>query len=84
MKTYKQLTELNRRGHPSTGQIICYAGYGPWNAADDNKFIEISSCDQKIRLHKVGVDSDKQWIAKMKKLRDAVDKYIQFLETQTK
>ena len=47
-------------------------------------FVEISSCEHKIRLHKVGTDNDKHWIAKMKKLRDAIDRYIQFLETETK
>ena len=79
-KTYKKLTELNPKNHPSTGQIICYTGRGPWNPNDEFNFVEMSACEHKIRLHKIELDTDKDWIAKLKRLRDALNHYIDFLE----
>ena len=80
MKTYKKLTELNPPKHPSCGTITCYYGESPWVDNKPYGFIEVADCMGKIRLHMAKRDKKKDLIYKAKKLRDALNDYIDYLE----
>ncbi len=80
MKQFKQVTELNKGSHPSTGQITCYAGKSPWHTRDDLYYVEVQDCHHKVRLHRCDIDSKKDFIKKLKKMRDALNSFIAFLE----
>lgn len=84
-KHYKVTTELNANKSPSTGAVTAYAGKSPWpKAFKEYMFLEISDCHNKVRLHTSQLDSRKDFIAKMKKLRNEIDAFIEHLEQRPK
>ena len=83
---YKKLTELNPDTCPSTGTITIYDGVDIWTDDKDNstreienRFVEITDCYHKIRLHQSRFDTKKDWIDKLIRLQDAIDQYFIFL-----
>jgi hypothetical protein len=77
--SYKDQVFLNSKKAFGTGTAV--ACYGKWNK-DEDAFLEISDCHNKVRLHIMGSDSRKAFINKMKKLRKLLDRYIKHLEKQ--
>lgn len=81
MPTYKKTTELNDSNKPSTGMVTAYAGKSPWpKAIKEYYFLEVSDCHSKVRLHNSQIDTKKDFIKKLRKLRNAIDKFIDYLE----
>ena len=83
---YKKLTELNPPTCPSTGTITIYDGVDIWTDVKDdstheieNRFVEITDCYHKVRLHQSRFDTKQDWIDKLMRLQDALDHYITFL-----
>lgn len=84
-KHYKVTAELNANKSPSTGAVTAFAGKSPWpKAFKEYLFLEISDCHSKVRLHTSQLDSRKDFIAKMKKLRNEIDAFIDHLEKRPK
>ena len=72
---------LNRKGSHSSGSVFAYYGPSPWdNGSDWQYLLEVADCHGKIRLHKTDADSPKDFIKKLKRLRDVIDCFISFLE----
>lgn len=81
MKTFKQTVELNDKNKPSTGMATAYSGKSPWpKAFKEYYFLEISDCHSKIRLHNSQVDTKRDFIKKLKRLRNLIDTFIKHLE----
>lgn len=81
-KSYKKTTELNSNKSPSTGSVTAFCGKSPWpKAIKEYMFLEIADCHSKARLHISQIDKKEDFIKKMKKLRNAIDDYIMFLES---
>lgn len=72
--------DLNPPNHPSTGHVVAYDGASPWRKKEKYAYLEISDCQQKIRLHLARTDSTKDFVRKLKILRKVLDKFIKHLE----
>ena len=80
---YNKRLWLNGKQSSSTGSVVAFSGKIKWNKKDEgriNRFLEISDCQVKVRLHQCYEDTDKMFIKKLKKLRNFIDKYIEFIE----
>lgn len=72
---YKELTELNG-DCPSTGSILCYDGNTEYDDGPfQNQFIEVQDCHNKIRLHRSCFDSEFDWLCKVSKMIQALQRY---------
>ncbi len=81
LKTFKRTKQLNSSDSPSTGAITTYCGKSPWKAfKSPYMFLELSDCQSKVRLHNSQKDNKNDFIAKLKKLRDEINKFIDYLE----
>jgi hypothetical protein len=83
----KRHIELNEQSSPFTGNATWYFGKSSYKNSEANldTFISISDCYNTVRLHpkNLGILEDKpKYIAKLKKLRDFIDDYVQILELQ--
>lgn len=80
-KKFKKTTELNGKNSPSTGSCTAFYGKSPWKEFKGNyMFFEVADCSSKVRLHNSQIDSKKDFIAKMKRLRNELDNFIDFLD----
>ena len=80
-KKYKRTTELNDKQSPSTGSCTAFYGKSPWKRfKSPYMFFEVADCGSKIRLHNSQTDSRKSFIEKMKRLRNELDRFIDFLD----
>lgn len=82
---YNSRKFLNSDNSPSTGSICCYDGAVKFNTMKSREkvmFVEIADCHQKARLHKSGDDTNKDFIDKVKLLRDELNSFIEHLEKQ--
>ena len=83
---YNKRTFIASSEIPSTSSVVCYCGRPSWHDKDRpeyvEKFVEISSCGNKVRLHQVDVESDVQYIEKLILLRTELDEYVEFLKTR--
>ena len=80
-KKYKRTTELNDKQSPSTGSCTAFYGKSPWKGfKSPYMFFEVADCGSKIRLHNSQIDSRKLFIEKMKRLRNELDRFIDFLD----
>lgn len=78
---YNTRTFLNPSTSPSTGSIICYDGETTFhNETERNMFVEIADCRNKVRIHKCLEDSPKQFLDKVKLMRDELNNFIKHLE----
>lgn len=78
MKTfYNTRTWLNPSDSSSTRGIVCFDGITTrQNKEEHNMFIEVVSCHNKVRLHKCNYDSTEDFIEKLRKMRNELDKFI--------
>ena len=79
-KLYNKRVWLNSDKSASTGSVVCFHGKNPWNKKLIDMFLEVSSCHDIARLHKTKYESIKDFIKKLKLLRDEIDRFIKFLE----
>ena len=87
LATHCEREWLNPSDHSSTGSVVAFYGDNPFQQKDSEAsgpyaYLEVADCHQKARLHLVEVDSIKDFIEKLKKLRDVIDRFIAFLEKQ--
>ena len=80
-RIYNKRAWLNSKSSPSTGSIVCYCGPDIWESTKTSMFIEVSSCSSVARLHHSGNESKSAFIAKAKRMRDELDSFICFLES---
>ncbi|MFW6219330.1 MAG: hypothetical protein ACOC33_00550 [bacterium] len=75
---------LTPENEPSTSTVVSWAGEVQWNGRQDGKenlfFVEISNCHEKARLHRTYEMTKADWINQIKKLRNHLDEYLNFLE----
>lgn len=82
---YHEREWLTEIGNSSTPTVVSFAGEIKWGSEDKPSefyMIEISSCHEKIRLHKTADQTDEDWIKQVWKLHTHVGKYLEFLRTQ--
>ena len=76
---------LNPIGSRSTGSVVAYSGELTNRDTGKNEariFLEIADCHVKVSLHASKYDSQQDFIAKMKKLRNVIDGFVKHLESQ--
>ena len=75
---------LTPENEPSTSTVVSWAGEVKWSSSQDSKedlyFIEVANCHEKARLHKTYEMTVDEWKRQVKKLRDHLNEYLQFLE----
>lgn len=77
---YCKRTWVNPEDSAATGSIVCYDGFV------DNEplsFMEIASCHSKARLHMYKDSDTKEFIDKLKMVRNEIDNFINYLEKKT-
>jgi len=83
-KRYNKRLWLNGKNSPSTGSAVAFSGKVKWGNEKKQqrweRFLEVSDCNCKVRLHQVYEDTDKIYIKKLKRLRNFIDDYIKYLE----
>lgn len=80
---YNRRTWLNPKSSDSTASVVAYSG----EVTDLDtgkkypyKYLEIADCSNKIKLHKTSDDTDKDFINKLKVLRNELETFIAHLE----
>lgn len=85
--TYCKKEFLTDSPEPSTSTVISFYGDIKWNKDDvgcNLSFLEISSCHERARLHRTYEMTEEEWILQVLKLRDHINEYLFFLESQIK
>ena len=81
MKKYNNRIWLNPPGSASTGTVVSFYGDILQHKKKIHwRYLEISDCHYKIKLHKTEEDSDQDFIDKLTVLRDEIDEFITFLK----
>ena len=83
-KTYCKKEFLTDSPEPSTSTVVSFYGNIKWSkdeAGGNVSFLEISSCHERARLHKTYEMTEQDWITQVKRLRDHINEYLEFLET---
>lgn len=74
---------LNDPDSPSTGSVVAFDGevvdYD--NEPYRSTFLKVSDCHVSAHIHKASYDTDKDFINKMKRLRDVLNEFITHLES---
>ena len=80
---YNERVWLNDERLASTGNIIAFKGKTTWNnKIREETFLQLSDCSVSARLHKTEDETTKQFIDKMKLLRNTVDRFINYLNEE--
>ena len=82
--TYCKKEFLTDSPEPSTSTVVSFYGNIKWSkdeAGGNVSFLEISSCHERARLHRTYDMSEQDWINQVKRLRDHIIEYLEFLET---
>lgn len=84
---YNRRKWLNPKRSSSTGSIVCFSGLANWS--DEGKrpvsrFIEISDCHNKIRIHQSQFETQGQFLSKVEILKEELELYIEFLKKELK
>ena len=82
--TYCKKEFLTDSPEPSTSTIVSFYGDIKWSKDESGgnvSFLEISSCHERARLHRTYDMTEQDWIKQVKKLRDHINEYLEFLET---
>jgi hypothetical protein len=86
MNTYCTKTFIAKPDCPSTSTVVCYDGPSAWIDKDKpesrDKFLEVSSCHCTIRLHQTDIETDKDFIDKLKLLGLEIHNFIRHLESK--
>ena len=77
---YNKRAWLNSSKSPSTGSVVCYCGPDVWEPSKISMFVEVSSCSSVSRLHHAGNERKQDFVNKIKKLRDELSLFIDFLD----
>lgn len=83
---YNKRIWLNDETKDSTGSVVAFDGLITdldTGARYEQRFLEISDCRRKIRLHQSSDDSKEDFIKKMKLLHSTVHDFINHLEHKT-
>ena len=75
---YNERTWLNSKDSSFTGSIVCFDG--ETKQSYYTRFVEVSDCHSKIRLHQDLTGNYDDWVNKIKTMRDALNDYINYLE----
>lgn len=75
---------LNEPDSPSSGSVVAYDG---WLNDYDNQpfhslYLRVSDCHVSANIHKASYDTNKEFIGKMKRLRDVLNEFITHLENE--
>ena len=82
--TYCKKEFLTDSPEPSTSTVVSFYGDIKWSKDESGgnvSFLEISSCHERARLHRTYDMTEQDWIKQVKKLRDHINEYLEFLET---
>lgn len=75
---------LNEPDSPSSGSVVAYDGdvidYD--NQPYQSTFLRVSDCHVSANIHKSVYDSEKEFIAKIKRIRDVLNEFITHLENE--
>ena len=80
---YNKRIWLNPTESSSTGSIVAFHGpanYGHGKERNNESFLEVSDCHNKIRLHRCKFDSREDFIKKIEMVRDAAAEFAFFLK----
>jgi len=80
---YVEKMFLNSEESASTGSIVCFDGEHQWNKEKDPRkesWVEVADCHVKARLHRCYEDTAEDYLTKIKKMRDVLNRYIDHLE----
>ena len=83
IKTWCKKEFLTDAPKPSTSTVVSFSGEVQYR--NDEKpelvsFLEISSCNSKIRLHRKNEQTFQEWVEELIRLRDHIDDYLNFFE----
>ena len=84
-KTYCKKEFLTNDPEPSTSTVVSFSGPITWGPDEQPKwvdFLEISSCHERARLHRTYEMTLEDWINSVRRLRDHIDEYLDFLEAE--
>ena len=77
---YNKREWFNDEQSPSTGNVIAFDGFIHYNGEPIRRtFLQISDCNNSIRLHTIEDDTSQDFINKMIKLRNVIDDFINYL-----
>jgi len=84
---YNKRKWLNDKQSSSTGSIVCFSGLSNWSKNDDktrakSRFVEISDCHNKIRIHQGQFETKKEYIMKIIAMKEELQDYIVFLQSE--
>lgn len=82
-KTYCKKEFLTDSPEPSTSTVVSFSGdiqYGCSETPELVSFLEISSCNSKIRLHRKHEQTFQEWVEELRRLRDHINDYLNFFE----
>jgi len=82
LKKYSDKVFITPISSASTAYIQCYSGPRSWKPEEWNKHVTISDCQSSITLHQMKIESDAEYLKKIKKLHNELGKYIIHLETE--
>ena len=75
---------LTEDPEPSTSTVCSFYGDIKWSKDEKGgnvSFLEISSCHERARLHRTFEMTHNEWLNQVRKLRDHINEYINFLMT---
>ena len=81
MKTYQDRVWLNKHGNPSSGSVMAYHGPAPWDRKKTMSVLEVSDCHGKIRLHRSEMDSNNDFVRKLRKLAKVISKFADMIDS---
>ena len=87
MAAYCKKEFLTDSPEPSTSSVVSYSGLVQWGNNEKPEplnFLEISSCHERARLHRTYEMTAQEWIDQVRRLREHIDCYLEFLEGQEK
>lgn len=82
IKEYNDKEWLTPIGISSTPSVVSFCGLTLYRKDEDlykEYLIEISSCHDKVRLHKTGNQTVKDWVAQTELLYNHIGRYLEFL-----
>lgn len=80
---YNKRVWLNKTNSPSTGNVVAFDGMTTWREEKiRNVFLSVSDCNVSVRLHKTDDDTIRDFVNKMKLLKDEIQLFINHLEKE--
>ena len=83
---YNRRKWLNRNSSSSTASVVCHSGPANWlkedGSRDFSRFIEISDCHNKVRLHQAPFETADAFIGKISLLRSELLLFMEYLEKE--